>query len=111
MAFWVCAGITLISSMVSAGYAVANLRTTHLRSRGVAEYALSRSIALVVVSIIAVFVANTGFLVAVATCMTLVQGMDSVVGARSGDRFKTVGPAMTASANAAALIWMLLAQG
>ena len=47
------------------------------------EYALSRSIALVVISVAATLVGSNGFLAAAALAMIIVQGLDAVVGARA----------------------------
>ncbi|ACZ23627.1 hypothetical protein Sked_37440 [Sanguibacter keddieii DSM 10542] len=70
-------------------------------------YALSRSVALVLVAVVAPVAGSVGFLAAVAVVMVVVQAGDSVVGAKVRDRFKTFGPAATAAANLAALVWML----
>lgn len=107
IAFWICAAVTVVSSLVSAGYAVVGVRSAAEAARMPSEYALSRSIALVVVAISAMFVANVGFTAAAAIVMILVQAGDAIVGARARDRFKTIGPAATAVANAAALVWLL----
>ena len=107
IAFWICAAVTVVSSLVSAGYAVVGVRSAAEAVRIPSEYALSRSIALVVVAVSAMFVANVGFTAAAAIVMILVQAGDAIVGARAHDRFKTIGPAATAVANAAALVWLL----
>jgi hypothetical protein len=106
-AFWICAGVTLISSLVSAGYAVAGVRSAPPESRAPSMYALARSAALVVVAIIGLFTASIAFVAAVAVAMVLVQGLDAVIGVVTSDRVKTFGPAITAAVNAAALVWML----
>lgn len=49
---------------------------------------------------------DRGFLAAVACAMIVVQGLDAFVGAHSHNRIKTIGPAVTALANAAALGWL-----
>jgi len=83
IAFWVCAGVTLVSSLVSAGFAVAGRRSASGDGRVPSEYALSRSIALVVISVAATLVGSNGFLAAAALAMIIVQGLDAVVGARA----------------------------
>lgn len=109
LAFWTCAIVTLISSIVSCGYAIAGLRSSADDARPPSMYALARSAALVVVAVIGLFCSSEAFVAAVAVAMILVQGIDAVIGAVISDRLKTIGPAFTAAANAAALIWMLVA--
>jgi hypothetical protein len=70
-------------------------------------YALARSMALVVVAVAAAFTSAVPFAAAAALAMILVQALDAVVGRVTRDRTKTLGPAITAVVNAAALVWML----
>lgn len=106
-AFWICASLTLISSLVSGGYAVIGLREAPRDFRVPSLYALARSTALVSLAVIGLFSASIAFEAAAALSMVLVQGFDAVIGARISDRIKTFGPAITAVANGAALLWML----
>ena len=107
IAFWFCAAITLISALVSLGYAIAGLRGADAEARTASEYAFSRSLALAIAAIVAMFTASVAFVAAVALAMVIVQLVDAVIGARIPDRVKTFGPAATALVNAAALVWML----
>lgn len=107
IAFWICAAVTVVSSLVSAGYAVAGLRAATAQSRIPSMYALARSLALVLAAIIGLFSGSIAFVAAVAVAMTAVQALDAAIGAVIRDRVKTLGPAITASVNAAALLWML----
>lgn len=107
-AFWACAIVTVISALVSAGYAVAGLNSASADGRVPSMYALARSAALVAVAIVGLFSGSTGFVAAAAVAMIAVQGLDAVIGARISSRIKTIGPALTALANLAALLWMLL---
>lgn len=70
-------------------------------------YALARSTAILVAAVIGLFSFSAAYVTAMALVMIIVQALDTVVGVRIHDRFKTVGPAITAAANAAALIWLL----
>lgn len=110
LAFWICAAVTAISAAVSFGYSVAGLRGSDPGSRTPSQYAVARSLALVVVAAIAPFTGSVAFLtaVAVAAAMVIVQAADAVVGALRGDRFRTFGPAATAAGNLGALVWLLL---
>ena len=106
-AFWICASLTLISSLVSGGYAVSGLRAATRESRVPSMYALARSVALIVVAAFGLFSSSIAFEAAAALAMVLVQGFDAVIGGVISDRVKTLGPAITALVNAVALIWML----
>jgi len=108
LAFWICAAVTAISAAVSFGYSVAGLRGSDPGSRTPSQYAVARSLALVVVAAIAPFTGSVAFLTAVAAAMVIVQAADAVVGALRGDRFRTFGPAATAAGNLGALVWLLL---
>lgn len=108
LAFWICAAVTAISAAVSFGYSVAGLRGSDPGSRTPSQYAVARSLALVVVAAIAPFTGSVAFLTAVAAAMVIVQAADAVVGALRGDRFRTFGPAATVAGNLGALVWLLL---
>ncbi len=107
VAFWTCASLTLVSSLVSGAFALASLRNATRESRVPAMYALARSVALIIVAVVGLCSFSVTFATAAALAMILVQGFDAVIGGVISDRVKTLGPAITAVANAAALIWML----
>lgn len=109
IAFWVCAVITVISAAVSFGYSVAGLRAASGDAVTPSMYAFARSLALLVVAVVALFTLSGAFVAAVAIAMILVQAVDAVIGVRIHDRVKAVGPAVTALVNLAGLIWLLLA--
>jgi len=82
--------MTLLSAAVSAGYSVAGLGsnvTDHF-----AQYAASRSIALLAAVIAAVVFRRRSALLALASCMTLVQLLDTCIGFSAHDPAKTFGP-------------------
>ena len=108
VAYWVCAAVTVVSSVVSAGYAVAGLRAATGDARVPSMYALARRVAHVQVATVALFAGSIGFLAAAALAMIAVQALDAVVGAKISDRLKTVGPAVTAAVNLIALIWLII---
>lgn len=107
LAFWVCGAVTLVSAGVSAGYALAGWRAASGSSKSASAYALARSVALLIVAAAALFVSSVAFLAAIAVAMTLVQAFDAVIGAVDKDRMKTVGPAVLAVLNTAAVVWLL----
>jgi hypothetical protein len=105
--FWVCALITLASAMTSLAFSVLAVRAGDGPSRTNARYAGSRSVALAIVSVVAIAAQSIPWLAAVAVAMVLVQAGDALVGRTERDTIKTVGPAVTALVNLAALVWML----
>ncbi|MGC4963050.1 hypothetical protein ACPXCG_05595 [Gordonia sp. DT218] len=109
LAFWICAAVTAISAAVSLGYSVAGLTSSEAAERAPSMYACARSLALAAVALAALFAGSTPFLVAVAVAMVTVQAVDAVIGGVIHDRFKTIGPAVTAAANLAALVWLWMA--
>ncbi len=105
--FTACAMVTMTSAIVSLGFSIVALRSVSGEARTLALYASARSLALVIVSILAFPVGATAWLEAVAWCMIIVQACDAAVGITIGDRLKTFGPAATALLNLAALTWLL----
>jgi hypothetical protein len=88
--FWRCASMTLVSAAVSAGYSVAGLGNNF--SDNFARYAASRSIALLAAVIAATVFRRRSSLLALASCMTLVQWLDAFIGFSAHDPAKTFGP-------------------
>jgi hypothetical protein len=72
-----------------------------------ARYAMSRSIALAIVSVVAIACQSVPWLAAVALALVLVQAGDALIGRMERDAIKTVRPLATALLNLAALPWML----
>jgi len=106
-AFWICGSVTVVSSLISSAFAVAALRGSSSETRSFSSYALARSFALTVVSIIALVSSSVPFEAAVAIAMIIVQALDSAIGGRLHDRAKTIGPAVLAVANFIALFWLI----
>jgi hypothetical protein len=106
--FWLCATITTISALVSAGFTVAGL-IGPAGGDDFARYAGSRSIALLIAALCGVALRSGKGIAALALVMSLVQGFDGLVGALANDPVKTYGPFVFALANVAALAWLLSA--
>lgn len=90
-AFWICYAITLISAATSVTFSTIAVVDGGLEATD-ALYAASRSIALVVLALVAPLFRSDAALLAVAVAMTVVQGIDTFVGAVQGDVAKTIGP-------------------
>lgn len=107
LAYWVCVIVTLLSAAVSLGYSIHAAGAASGEGLVPARYALSRSVALLVVAAIAPFTGLVSFVAAAAIAMVLVQTLDAIVGITIRDVLKSIGPAAMATVNLVALIWML----
>lgn len=105
--FVVCAAITAISAFVSLGFSLASVPGSTGKTRTLAFYACVRSTAFAVLGIAPFFNASAPWLYALAAGMIIVQAGDAVIGVVTRDVVKTLGPAATAIANLAALIWLM----
>jgi hypothetical protein len=103
--FWLCAAITAISALVSAGFSIAGLIGSTGGDR-FAQYAASRSVALLIAILFCTALRSRNGIAALALVMSLVQGFDGLIGALAHDPAKTYGPFVFALANAAALVWL-----
>ena len=92
-AFWICYAVTVISAGVSVTYSVLAVIDGGLEASD-ALYATSRSVALVVLALVAPMFRSDAGLLAIAVAMTIVQGIDSFIGAVQGDVSKTIVPAV-----------------
>jgi hypothetical protein len=108
MAFLICAAITTISALVSLGFSVAALLGAADQTRTLALYACARSTVFAVIGVYAFVSGSVQWLQAAATGMIIVQALDAAIGAAIKDAMKTLGPAGTAIANGAALIFLML---
>jgi uncharacterized membrane protein len=71
-------------------------------------YALSRSVALAVVSLVPLVSQTRSSLLTIALGMVIVQALDALVGATLRDPMKTFGPASLGLVNLVALVWFLV---
>lgn len=97
--------MTALSAFISLGFSLAAASNATGSARTLAIYACARSLALAIVSIGPFVTGAMQWLEAVAVAMIVVQTCDAVIGFSIKDRMKTFGPAGTALANLAALIW------
>jgi hypothetical protein len=104
--FWICAIITTISAMVSAGFSVVGLLGP-FGGDSFARYAASRSIALLLAALCSMGFRSREAIASLALVMSLVQGFDGIIGVLAHDSAKTYGPFVFALANFVALVWLL----
>ena len=101
--------MTLLSAGVSAGFSLAGLLGTG-RHDSFAQYAASRSVALLLTVLIAILVRSRIAIALLGIAMTVVQAFDGVIGALAHDPLKTYGPFAFAVLNALAVGWILREQ-
>ena len=75
--------------------------------RTIACYTAARSIAFTVISLVPFLSGSLEWLEAIALGMIVVQAIDALIGITIRDRMKTLGPAFTALANLAVLVWLV----
>jgi hypothetical protein len=101
--------MTLLSAGVSAGFALAGLLGTG-RDDSFAQYASSRSVALLLTVLIAIGLRSRIAIAFLGIAMTAVQAFDGIIGAVAHDPSKTYGPFFLAVLNALAVGWLLREQ-
>ena len=101
--------MTLLSAGVSAGFSVAGLLGPG-KDDSFAQYAASRSVALLLTVLIATSVRSRMAIAFLGIAMTVVQAFDGVIGALAHDPSKTYGPLAFAVLNAVAVGWLLREQ-
>lgn len=109
LAFIACAVVTTLSAVISLGFSAAATSRESGQTRTMALYASSRSLAITLISLVPFVTGSTPWLEAVAVGMIIVQFCDTGVGVVTNDRMKIIGPATTAVANLAVLVWAVAA--
>jgi hypothetical protein len=102
--YWICAGFTLFSAIVSAGFSLLSLRMAG--GHEYALYAASRSVALPLAVLFAMVRRSHGGMATIAVAMTLVQLFDGIVGLRLHDPSRAYGPFVFAAINLGLVLWM-----
>ena len=87
-------GITLLSAFVGMFFAVRSIRLAERsEERTAALYTASRSVALFAVAVVPVFGHFAEWAIAIAMAMTIVQGLDALIGIRQRRMASILGPA------------------
>lgn len=102
--FWLCAGATLLSALVSAFFSILPLVGVPWANNVIVLYVASRSLALLAVVVFVVVRRSVPGLVTMAFTMTLVQLFDGIPGIFAKD---FVGPLVLAALNLTAVILFL----
>jgi hypothetical protein len=102
--FWLCAGFTLFSAIVSVTFSLLALRTT--AGQEYALYAASRSVALPFAVLYAMMRRSHGGIATLALAMTLIQLLDGFIGLHLHDPGRAYGPIAFAAINFGLFLWM-----
>lgn len=95
--------MTLLSALVSAGFSLQALFTAE-SSGSLAQYAASRSVALLIGVAYALMTRSRGSVIVLAAVMSIVQALDGVIGILAHDPAKIYGPFLFAVLNVVVLI-------
>ena len=101
--FWIGFVVTAASALTSLFFAVIGVLGDGAGDP-YARYALSRSVALAVAVLALGRLRSRPALILLALTMSLVQGLDALIGLTLGDVFKTLGPAVLAVATSASAV-------
>lgn len=108
--YLVLAIVTALSTLPSAYFSGKEVRHADAAVRQVARYLMVRSVALIVVALVALVHQSNGWLAAVAVAMIVVQTSDAFLGAAQRRTLLVVGPGVTALTLAVTLVWLLTTQ-
>ena len=95
----ICPVFTCISALVSLGFSVEAIMKAEKEAKTNALYAASRSIALVVITVVAFIIRSRDMIIIGAVGMIIVQALDGIVGIKIKNVFKTIGPFLTSIVN------------
>jgi len=108
--YYICSAFTAISAFVSFGFSIeAFIKAKNLDGSAStnAMYAISRSSALVLGSIVPFFFYSISYLAAITIIMVMVQAFDAFIGYKIKNNFKTFGPMLTSIGNLFCFTWLL----
>ena len=94
--YYSCAAITVISALVSLGFSFEAIAKGKDNNNINALYASSRSVALLYVSIVPIFIFSKEIMIVTSVGMIIVQFLDGFVGIKIKNKLKTLGPFITA---------------
>ncbi|PNZ85943.1 hypothetical protein BUY43_11790 [Staphylococcus devriesei] len=103
--YLILAIFTFISAIVSMSFSI---QSSYISRSTISYYALSRSLSATVLSIITLVFINNNFLIIVSILMILIQFFDGFIGLIMKNKFKTIGPFLTALINCSLLIIFII---
>lgn len=104
MKYYLCAYITLISSILGIGFSIGAIAKETGKNKENALYMLARSIALMVIAVIPVCMEVKNILILITAAMLIVQIIDGLIGIYIKDKMRTGGPFVMALFHAISLL-------
>lgn len=103
MEYYICAGVTLISAFLGTAFSIGAVVRGKGKDRENALYMFARSLALVGIALIPVFMEVNEILILITGAMLLIQVIDGCIGIAIKSRMRTVGPFIMAAGHAICL--------
>lgn len=107
MKYYLCAYITLISSILGVGFSIGAIVGEKGKHKENALYMFARSIALLGIAIIPICIEAKNLLIIITSAMLIVQVIDVFIGIYIKDKMRTGGPFMMAACHAISLLLYL----
>lgn len=103
MEYYICAGVTLISAVLGTAFSIGAVVRGKGKDRENALYMFARSLVLVGIALIPVFMEVNEILLLITGAMLLIQVIDGCIGNAIKSRMRTVGPFIMAAGHAICL--------
>lgn len=103
MEYYMCAGVTLISAVLGTAFSIGAVVKGKGKNRETALYMFARSLALVGIALIPVFMEVNEILLLITGAMLLIQIIDGCIGIAIKSRMRTIGPFIMAAGHAICL--------
>lgn len=103
MEYYISAGVTLISAVLGTAFSIGAVVKGRGKDRENALYMFARSLALVGIALIPVFMEVNEILILITGAMLLIQVIDGCIGIAIKSRMRTVGPFIMAAGHAICL--------
>lgn len=97
MEYYICAGITLVSAGLGVGFSIAAILGEAGKNKQNALYMFARSLALLGIAFVPIFIESEKILIMITGAMLVVQVVDGGIGIIIKSRMRTVGPFIMAA--------------
>lgn len=107
MEYYICAGVTLISAVLGTVFSIGAVVKGKGKDRENALYMFARSLALVGIALVPVFMEVNEILILITGAMLLIQVIDGCIGIAIKSRMRTAGPFIMAAGHAICLFTII----
>lgn len=97
MEYYICAGITLVSAGLGVGFSITAILEKTGKNKQNAMYMFARSLALLGIAFMPIFIESVKILIMITGAMLVVQVIDGGIGIVIKSRMRTVGPFIMAA--------------